>query len=42
MILKTFMSLITRSVQISGFIKTVKVLSEKSHFNNFFYVVQMF
>ena len=36
MILKTVMSLNTRSVQISEFIKTVEVLSEKSHFNGFF------
>jgi len=42
MILKTFMSLITRSVQISEFIKTVEDLSEKNHFINIFYVVQMF
>ena len=36
MILKTVMLLITRSVQISEFIKTAEVLSEKSHFNHFF------
>jgi len=36
MILKTVMLLITRSVQISEFIKTVEVLSEKSHFSHFF------
>jgi hypothetical protein len=34
MILITAMSLITRSVQIKEFIRTVEVLSEKSHFSH--------